>query len=117
MLRIPIILIGWWLLVAIVLATMAHAQMPAVTENLVGGAASSSSNTAVTIISAPSGTRRIYVTAAQCGRTDAGTSAVYVTFNDNASTILVLASGGGGGGNNMVSVSPLPPRLHFSSRQ
>jgi hypothetical protein len=56
-----------------------------IVENLVGGAASSSSNTPDGAEMMVTGTRRIYVTAAQCGRTDAGTSAVYVTFNDNAS--------------------------------
>ena len=58
-------------------------------------------------VAAPSGARVNYITAAQCGRTDAGTSAIYVTFNDDASTIMVLPNSGGGGGNNMTFPSPL----------
>jgi hypothetical protein len=44
----------------------------------------------------------IYVRSIQCGRTDAGSSAIHVTLNDSASTVLVLPNSGGGG---MVAVS------------
>jgi hypothetical protein len=40
------------------------------------------------------------------GRNDAGASAIFVTFNDNASTVMVLPNSGGGG-NNMMFPSPL----------
>jgi hypothetical protein len=76
-------------------------------DNLVSGSGSASGTGATTIIAAPTVTRRIYVTAVQCGRNDAGTSAIYVTFNDTSSTIMVLPNSGGGGGNNMVFASPL----------
>jgi hypothetical protein len=41
-----------------------------------------------TIIEAPTGTRRIYVRSLACGRTDTGTTAISVTFNDDATTVI-----------------------------
>jgi hypothetical protein len=74
--------------------------------NVVSGSGSATGTGATTIIKAPN-TGRLYVTGTQCFRTDAGTSAVYVTLNDAASTVIGLANSGGGGGNNMVFTSPL----------
>jgi hypothetical protein len=74
------------------------------------GAASTTTSTAFNIIQFGAGWNtayRIYITGVQCGRTDAGTSAIKVTFNDTGSTVIVLPNSGGGG---MVSVhyeSPL----------
>jgi hypothetical protein len=66
----------------------------------VTGAANTTSMTAAAIINFGAGWNtayHIYVTGLQCGRTDAGTSAIRVTLNDTASTVLVLPNSGGGG--------------------
>jgi hypothetical protein len=84
----------------------ALAQQP-ITSNLVSGSASATGTSATTIIAAPTTTRLIYVTAVQCGRNDTGTTASYVTFNDNAATIMVLPNSGGGGANTMTLSHPL----------
>jgi hypothetical protein len=76
-------------------------------DNLVSGAGSSTGTAATQIIAAPSATRRIYITVIECGRNDAGTSAIRATLNDNAGTVVVLPNSGGGGGNNMPFPSPL----------
>lgn len=60
-----------------------------------------------TIIPAPTDGTRLYIGSAQCGRTDAGTSAMYVTFNDAAKTVMILPNTGGGGGNNQQYVPAL----------
>ena len=86
-------------------AVSAHAQSRL--DNLVSGAASATGTSQTTIIAAPSGPRVNYITAAQCGRSHAGTTAIYVTLNDNALTVIVLPNSGGGGGNNIVFTSPL----------
>lgn len=78
------------------LSGAAFGQTPDVAA-LVSGAGSATDTSATTIIAALTAPRRIYVTAAQCGRTDAGTTAVRVTFNDDASTVMVLPNSGGGG--------------------
>jgi hypothetical protein len=83
----------------------AHAQ--ARLDNLVSGSASATGTGATQIIAAPTTTRRIYVTSVQCGRNDAGTSAIFATLNDNASTVVVVPNSGGGGGSNMTFPSPL----------
>jgi hypothetical protein len=77
----------------------AQAQVPK--GNFVSGSGSATGTGATTIIAAPSTGLRIYVTAVQCGRTDAGTTAIYVTLNDTSSTVLVLPNAGNGGGNNI----------------
>ena len=74
--------------------------------NFVSGKGSATGTGATTIITAP-GSNKLYITGAQCFRTDAGTTAAYVTFNDGASTVMGLANSGGGGGNNMVFSTPL----------
>jgi hypothetical protein len=76
----------------------------------VSGAASTTSTTAANIIAFGAGwntTYGIHINGIQCARTDTGTSAIKVTFNDTASTVMVLPNSGGGGGNAMVFVSPL----------
>lgn len=64
------------------------------------------STTLATIISAQPG-YKIYVTDLECGRDDAGTTAITVTVNDTVSTQLVLPNTGGGGGNNKSYGTPL----------
>jgi hypothetical protein len=76
-------------------------------DNLVSGSASATTTAATTIIAAPTATRLIYITGVQCGRTDVGTTASSVTFNDDASTVMVLPNSGNGGANNMVFPRPL----------
>lgn len=74
--------------------------------NFLSGSGSQTGTTITTIITAPSA-GKVYVTDVQCGRTDAGSSSDYVTFNDAAATIMVLPNSGGGGGNNMHFTTPL----------
>ena len=76
-------------------------------ELMLRGSASSTSNTAVTLISAQGVGVKTYITDVECGRTDAGTTAIYVTLSDTASTILVLPNSGGGGGNSKTFNVPL----------
>jgi hypothetical protein len=76
-------------------------------SNLVTGAGSATNTSATAIIAAVSTARRIYVTAAQCGRTDAGTTAIHVTLNDDASTVVVLPNSGGGSFVPVVFPNPL----------
>jgi hypothetical protein len=77
----------------------AVAQQPQ--GNFVFGSGNATNTAATTIIASPGASLRIYVTGVQCGRTDAGTTAIFVTLNDDKSTILVLPNSGGGGGNNI----------------
>jgi hypothetical protein len=108
------IILGWTALLVLVglaamlafVVTPAHAQQPP-TSNLVSGNGSATGTGATTIIAAPSATRRIYVRSVACGRNDAGTTAIFVTFNDTSSTVMVLPNSGGGGANNMAFASPL----------
>jgi hypothetical protein len=72
----------------------AHAQSR--DDNLVSGSGSATGTGATTIISAPTATRRIYVTGVACGRTD------WHCLDD-----LVVPNTGGGGGNNVTFRSPL----------
>jgi hypothetical protein len=67
----------------------------------VSGAASTTTSTAFNIIQFGAGwnsTYRLYVTDVHCGRTDAGTSAIRVAFNDTASTVLVVPANSSAGG-------------------
>jgi hypothetical protein len=76
----------------------------------VSGATSTTSTAAATIVAFGAGwnsTYGIHVNAIQCGRSDAGTSAIKVTFNDTASTVMVLPNSGGGGSVSEVFMSPL----------
>lgn len=72
-----------------------------------GVATASTAAISFTGIAAPAAGLKVYLTGVQCGRTDTGTTASYVTLNDAASTILTLANSGGGGGNNQVYATPL----------
>lgn len=72
----------------------------------VSGSATSTNTSAHTIIAAGSGSLKNYITGVQCGRSDAGTAAIVITFSDAAATVLVLPNNGGGGGNN--ATFPIP---------
>jgi hypothetical protein len=76
-------------------------------ENYVRGAASATGTGATTIIAAQGASVKTYITDLECGRSDAGTSAIIVTFSDAASTVLVIPNSGGGGGNNKTFNVPL----------
>ena len=74
---------------------------------MVSGSASAAGTGQTTLIAAPTTSRRIYVKSVECGRSDAGITASYVTFNDDGATVMVLPNTGGGGGSNMTFPSPL----------
>jgi hypothetical protein len=76
-------------------------------ELMVRGMASTSSTLSVSLIGPQGSNVKTYITDIQCGRTDAGTTALAVTFNDNANTVMVLPNNGGGGGNNISPKIPL----------
>jgi hypothetical protein len=86
-----------------------HASSQQSISNLVSGSGSGTDTAAHTIIATPTSpsARRIYVSSVQCFRTDAGTTAIRVTLNDDASTVIGLPNSGGGGGSNLVFASPL----------
>lgn len=73
----------------------------------VRGSGNSTGTGATTIIGSQGAGITMRISSAQCARTDAGTTAVFVTFNDSASTVMVVPNTGGGGGNNMVFQIPL----------
>jgi hypothetical protein len=73
--------------------------------NWLNGAASQTGTTATTILAA--GTNKWYVKSVQCSRDDAGTTAMRVTFNDGATTPMLLPNNGGGGANNATFDPPL----------
>lgn len=72
--------------------------MPVLAFGQVGptrGTTTTTGTGATTILSASgSSTLKTYVTDIECWRNDAGTSSVSLTFNDSASTVLILPSGG-----------------------
>lgn len=76
-------------------------------ETMVRGAANTTGASLTAIITNATTGVFVYVTAVQCFRTDAGTTASFVTFNDGASTVMGLPNSGGGGGNNMTFPVPL----------
>jgi hypothetical protein len=89
----------------------AHAQT---VQPWVSGTATSTNTAAHTLIAAPGApgapdNTAIEITGIQCGRDDAGTTAIHVTFNDTNATVLVLPNNGGGGGNNAVFITPISP--------
>lgn len=74
----------------------------------VRGKASGTDTSAHTIIAAGAGSLKNYITGVQCGRTDAGTSPIVVTFSDDQSTPMVIPDAGNGGGNNFnFNASPI----------
>jgi hypothetical protein len=75
--------------------------------NLVSGAGNTTGTGATTIIAAQAAGIKMYISSLQCFRTDAGTTAIFATLNDGASTIIGIPNGGGGGGNNIVFQIPL----------
>jgi hypothetical protein len=95
------------LMVALALAGPAQAQL-APERNYVSGSGSGTDTNPHNIIAAPSiAGYRYYITGVQCGRTDAGTAASRVTFNDDGATVVVLPNAGNGGGSNVVFPVPL----------
>jgi hypothetical protein len=76
-------------------------------ELRVSGTASSTGTGATTIIAAQGAGVKIYVTAVQCWREDAGATGAHVTLDDVSSSIVGLPNSGGGGGNNPVYPTPL----------
>jgi hypothetical protein len=100
---VALVLAGIAMLIAFVATAHAQARL----DNLVSGSASATTTSAAQIIAAPAATRRIYVAAVQCGRSDTGSSAISVALNDNATTTLVLPNSGGGGGSNATFSVPL----------
>jgi len=74
--------------------------------SFVSGAASTNGTSATTIVAAPA-SGKLYITSAQCFRTDTGATPVLVTFNDAAATAMGLSGSGVGAGNNMVFSTPL----------
>lgn len=71
------------------------------------GSASATTTGATEIIAAQGSGVKIYVSSMQCGRDDAGTSPITVTFNDTVSTVLVIPNAGNGDGSNPVFPVPL----------
>jgi hypothetical protein len=94
------------LLLALAACASAFAQQPP-TSNLVSGSGNATTTAQTTIIAAPPGTRRLYIRSIECGRTDAGTTAISVVFSDDALSVLVVPNSGGGGGNSLALGSPL----------
>lgn len=81
----------------------------AITPNLANGGGSSTGTGTFTILAASgSASLKEYVTGVQCGRSDAGTTAVTVAISDGTTTrTLVVPNNGGGGGNNVQFVTPV----------
>lgn len=71
-------------------------------ENLLSGAINATGTAANTLTASPGASLKVYMTSLQIGNT--GTGTVIATFNDAATTILVLP---GGGGSNIMFPSPL----------
>lgn len=63
-------------------------------ELMVRGTTTSTDTSAHTIIASAGGSLKNYITALQCGRTDAGATAIVLTLSDAASTVVILPSGG-----------------------
>lgn len=80
-------------------------------ENMVRGTATATGTGATTIIAAQGAAVKIYVTALQCYRDDAGTTAIHVTLSDvegtGSGTQIILPNSGGGGGSNIQFATPL----------
>lgn len=76
-------------------------------EQALQGTASTNGSLGLIIIPAQGPNVKIYTTAIQCGRDDAGTTAISLTIGDIKGTQLVLPNSGGGGGNNATFPIPL----------
>jgi hypothetical protein len=81
-----IVIAGLIALAMFALSPSARAQQPP-TSNLVSGSGNATTTAQTTIIAAPTGTRRLYIRSVECGRSDAGTTAISVSFNDDGSTV------------------------------
>lgn len=66
----------------------------AIKELMVRGTTTSTDTSAHTIIASAGGSLKNYITGLQCGRTDAGATAIVLTLSDAASTVVILPSGG-----------------------
>lgn len=76
-------------------------------ESMIRGSASATGTGATALLAAAGASVKNYVSDVECGRSDAGTAAIIVTFSDAAATIMVLPNSGGGGGNNKTFNVPL----------
>lgn len=81
----------------------------ALTPNLVDGGGSSTGTGTFTVLAASgSASLKEYMTSLQCGRSDAGTTAITVAISDGTKTrTFVIPDNGGGGGNNALLASPI----------
>jgi hypothetical protein len=77
------------------------------TSNRVRGHATSTDTAAHTLIAAGASGIKTYITDIQCGRNDAGTSTISLTFSDDQSSTMDIPNGGNGGANNFHLSSPL----------
>jgi hypothetical protein len=95
---------------ALVALALSATTCPAFAQGIAGNPVSgsvSTTSTSATIIPAPAALR-LWISAAQCGRTDTGTGAITVTLNDNAGTVIVLPGGAGGSYQPTIFNPPLP---------
>ncbi|MFY9836228.1 MAG: hypothetical protein WAK55_07110 [Xanthobacteraceae bacterium] len=86
------------------------AQIPNRLSSVVSGSGSTTTSTAFNIISFGAGwntSYRLYITGVQCGRTDTGTGSLKITFNDAATTVIVLPGTSGGAQQNVHFGTPL----------
>lgn len=81
----------------------------ALTPNLADGGGSSTGTGTFTVLAASgSASLKEYMTSLQCGRSDAGTTAITVAISDGTKTrTFVVPDNGGGGGNNGHFVTPI----------
>lgn len=70
------------------------------------GAVSASVTTVVSIIASVASGKN-YITGIQCARTDAGTTAIVLTWSSSTIPPMVLPNNGGGGGNNFQFLTPV----------
>lgn len=85
----------------------AVATAPAAFSDQWRGTASTAGTSAVTVPNSSLASNHTYVTDIECGRSDAGTTAIVITLNDSASTAIVIPNSGGGGGWNKTFGTPL----------
>ncbi len=74
-------------------------------DQMVRGTVTATGTGASTILAAGAANIKTYVTGVQIGRTDSATGALTVTFNDSASTVVIVP--GSGGATNIVFTTPL----------
>lgn len=76
-------------------------------ENMLRATGSTNLTTAFNLVPAQGVGNKTYITDIECGRQDAGTTAVTVKFNDSATTIIVIPNSGGGGSVNKAFNVPI----------